>query len=190
MQLRVIDLGDPLECYVSNGRERIVATLSLIQRALISTPAHESVPNIEFTISYDDLPTRSTHNVTWGFTKKEEEENVWLIPDYGYWSWWAVGIPSFASLWRQIEEVESKIKWPNKVPKAVWRGTLHYAPAIREKLMDIAKDTTWGDVKVVTLGQNMADYLSLDDHCRFVSPALFVYWDLLNGAKVSVRLSS
>jgi len=45
------------------------------------------VPNIEFPLSYADLPTCSTPGVTWGFTRKETKDNVWLMPDYGYWSW-------------------------------------------------------------------------------------------------------
>jgi protein glucosyltransferase len=165
-QLRILDLGNPYECYVSNGRERIMATLNLIQRALSSTPADEPVPNIEFPISYDDMPTRSTQGVTWGFTRKQDQQNVWLVPDYGYWSWWAVGIPSFKSVWRQMEVLESNLNWQRKIPRAVWRGTTHYNQAIRDKLVETARDTTWGDVKVVSHGESDDNFLTLDAHCR------------------------
>jgi protein glucosyltransferase len=166
VKLRVVDLGSPYECYVSNGRERVMATLSLIHRALISSPANEPVPNIEFPISYDDMPTRSTAGVSWGFTRRKDEENVWLIPDYGYWSWWAIGIPSFKSVWRQMQALEANLTWQQKIPRAVWRGTTHYNPAIRDRLVEIAKDTGWGDVKVITHGEDDDDFLSLDAHCK------------------------
>ena len=165
VQLHVVDLGDPLECYVSNGRERIIATLSLIERAIASST--EPLPNVEFPISYDDLPTRSTPGVTWGFTRKESEDNVWLMPDYGYWSWWAVGIPSFNSMRDSINAVDASTKWREKISKAVWRGTPHYAPALREKLIEAAEDKNWADVKTVTIGQDERHFLSLDDHCRY-----------------------
>ncbi|KAK5093957.1 hypothetical protein LTR70_004483 [Exophiala xenobiotica] len=164
-ELYITDLGDPLECYVSNGRERIVATLSLIQRAIASSP--QPVPNIEFPLSYDDLPTRSTPGVTWGYTRKETEDNVWLMPDYGYWSWWAIGIPSFNSMSRSISAVDASTPWRKKIPRAVWRGTPHYAPALREKLIETTKDKPWADVKTVTIGQDERHFLSLNDHCRY-----------------------
>ncbi|KAK5941148.1 hypothetical protein PMZ80_006425 [Knufia obscura] len=164
-ELYITDLGDHLECYVSNGRERIVATLSLIQRAIFSSP--EPLPNIEFPLSYDDLPTRSTHGVTWGFTRTESEDNVWLIPDYGYWSWWAIGIPSFNSLARAINVIDASTPWMEKSPKAVWRGTPHYAPEIREKLIEVTRDKPWADVETVTIGEDEKHFLSLDEHCKY-----------------------
>lgn len=167
-QLRVVDLGKPEDCYVSNGRERIMATLSLIQRALASAPTTEPIPNIEFPISYDDMPTRSTHGVSWGFTRKQDEQNVWLIPDYGYWSWWAVGIPSLRSVWRRVQELEQSLKWQQKIPKAIWRGTTHLNPVIRDRLVDTAEATTWGDVQRTSKGEEDNNWLTLDAHCKYV----------------------
>ena len=142
-----------------------MATLSLIHRAISSSP--EPLPNIEFLLSYDDLPTRSTHGVTWGFTRRENEENVWLIPDYGYWSWWAIGIPSFNTLARYINAVDASTPWNEKSPSAVWRGTPHYAPEIRERLIEVTKDKSWADVKIVTVGKDEQYFLSLDQHCKY-----------------------
>lgn len=170
-QLRIVDLGQPLDCYVSNGRERIMATLSLIQRALTSAP--EPIPNVEFPISYDDMPTRSTGKVVWGFTRKQDQD-VWLIPDYGYWSWWAMGLSSFKSVWRQIKELEAKYSWSQKITKAVWRGTTGYNAMIRDKLVDIAKETVWGDVKTIAHGEEDDNFLTLYNHCKYVSSGLHV----------------
>lgn len=143
-----------------------MATLNLIQRALTSASAYEPVPNIEFPISYDDLPTRSTPGVSWGFTREKNQENVWLIPDYGFWSWWMVGIPSFKSVWRQMRALESNYTWEKKIPRAVWRGSPHLNPAIRDKLVETARDTTWGDVKAVSQGERDSNFLTLDAHCK------------------------
>lgn len=165
--MRVVDLGAPLDCYVSNGRERIMATLNLVQRALTSTLGNEPIPNIEFPISYDDMPTRSTPGVSWGFTRRKQgEENVWLLPDYGFWSWWMVGLPSFRTVWRQMKVLESNLSWNEKIPKAVWRGTPGLNPGIRGKLIEVTRESLWADIKAVHGGEQDADFLTLDAHCK------------------------
>lgn len=164
-QMRVVDLGTPQDCVVSNGRERIIASLNLIQRAASAAP--EAIPNIEFTLSYDDLPTRSTPNTTWGFTRKTDQPQVWLMPDYGYWSWWAVGISSFSTLWLKIEDIDRVTPWTSKIPKAVWRGATHSRPEVREKLITVAEGREWADVNAVTINRDEKHYLTLPDHCRY-----------------------
>ncbi|KAF2454194.1 glycosyl transferase family 90-domain-containing protein [Lineolata rhizophorae] len=165
-ELYIIDRGHPENCCVLNARERIPATLNLIQRALVASP--EQVPNIEFVLSVDDLTRRSTQNITWGYSRKDEDSDVWLVPDYGYWSWYGVDIPSFNTLHRKIEALNGAIPWREKIQKAVWRGTVQLAQGLRGKLLEVADGKEWSDVKEFKMKQeNKTDYISLPDHCQY-----------------------
>jgi hypothetical protein len=87
-ELFVVNSGKPEECYVTNGneRERILGTLAQIDRAISTSPTSDpSIPNIEFSLSLDDLPLRSKSNgAFFGYTRKDtrEYDNIWMMPNY------------------------------------------------------------------------------------------------------------
>jgi protein glucosyltransferase len=87
-QLFVVNSGKPEECYVTNGneRERILGTLAQIDRAISTSPTTDSpIPNIEFSLSLDDLPLRSkAKGAFFGYTRKDtpEYDNIWMMPNY------------------------------------------------------------------------------------------------------------
>lgn len=166
-ELYVIDAGDPESCYIATYRERIVGTLASIHKAIVSAP--EDVPNIEFSVSYDDMPTRSNNAVEWGIARRTEDTNVWLMPDYGYWGWESVGLPSYSIIRRKINTVNSKSTWERKVKQAVWRGNVKNAPRIREKLIEVSKDKPWSDIRHADhSNRSNSSYLTVEELCNYM----------------------
>lgn len=143
-----------------------MASLNLFQRAVASSP--ETLEDIEFTVSYDDIPTRSDrHGVKWGLTRKADTKDVWLFPDYAYWSWNFVKIPSWNEMVRKIDEVNEKIAFSQKKPQAVWRGKISSAPKIRQKLVDVSKGKPWSDIKDSSFSdENNSNFLTMEQLCE------------------------
>lgn len=65
-----------------------------------------------------------------------------------------------------MEQLDLTLPWEKKTPKAIWRGTTHYNPEIRDKLVETAKGTTWGDVQIVSRGEDDENFVTLGDHCK------------------------
>lgn len=75
----------------------------------------------------------------------------------------------------------------DKEPKLVWRGKLSFAPKLRRALLDVARGTSWGDVKALDW-RKKDNFLTMEDHCRYMfighvegisvypSPALHFAW--------------
>ena len=175
-QLFVVDSGKPEECYVTNGneRERILGTLAQIDRALSTSPTSDpSIPNIEFSLSLDDLPRRSSKKgVFFGYTRKEGREynDVWMMPNYAYWSWNYTHAPSWNSIRKEIEQKESEVPWAKKDPRVVWRGKVKMAK-IREELVRVSEGREWSDIKPVVINNatdpHTKDVMNLRQFCGY-----------------------
>ncbi|KAF2757405.1 hypothetical protein EJ05DRAFT_388799 [Pseudovirgaria hyperparasitica] len=169
----VVDKWDPEGCYIYGFKERAIATLSLIQRAVMSAPP-KSVPNAEFAVSLDDLPLRSKNDaVMFALTRQETEEykDVWLIPDFGYWSWILTRVPSYQRMRQWLFDAEVDAPFINKMDKAVWRGNLRMS-GIRYALRDIAAGKEWSDIEDVDVASDDPDYdsskrLTIEDMCKY-----------------------
>jgi hypothetical protein len=175
-ELFVVDAGMPEKCYVKNGneRERILGTLAQIDRALSTSPTSDpTVPNIEFSLSLDDLPLRSKADGTFfGYTKQEgpEYDNIWLMPNYAYWSWNYTHAPSWNSIRREIGEAEIERPWETKDPRVVWRGKIKMA-ALRAELVKVSEGKVWSDIKPVVINnakdKHTRDVMDLRDFCGY-----------------------
>ncbi|KAH7110104.1 glycosyl transferase family 90-domain-containing protein [Dendryphion nanum] len=175
-ELFVIDAGQPEKCYVTNGneRERILGTLAQIDRSLTTSPSSDpSIPNIEFSLSLDDLPLRSTSKGSFfGYTRQSKSayDNIWLMPNYAYWSWNYTHAPSWNSIRREILDVEQGRTWKNKDPRVVWRGKIKMAQ-LRAELVRISEGKSWSDVKPVVINNpkdtHTKDVMNLRDFCGY-----------------------
>ncbi|KAF2175384.1 hypothetical protein K469DRAFT_610969 [Zopfia rhizophila CBS 207.26] len=175
-ELFVVDDGMPESCYVTNGneRERILGTLAQIDRAITtSTPSDPPIPNIEFSISLDDLPRRSKANGTFfAFTRKDTPlyDDTWLMPNYAYWSWNYTHAPSWNSIRRDIQEGEKRVSWKEKDPRVVWRGKIKMA-RLREQLVKVSSGKGWSDIKPVVINnstdEHTKDVMNLREFCRY-----------------------
>lgn len=108
----------------------------------------------------------------WGLTRLDHQRNVWLAPDYAYWAWPSALVASHTQIRRKMAEANEAFPWHKKISKAVWRGTTHLNPTIREGLVEVAKDTTWGDVKVcdIYLPETKQFCITQDEHCQYKFP--------------------
>jgi hypothetical protein len=174
--LFVVNSGKPEECYVTNGneRERILGTLAQIDRAISTSPTSDpSIPNIEFSLSLDDLPLRSKSNgAFFGYTRKDtrEYDNIWMMPNYAYWSWNYTHAPSWNSIRREIDLAERKTPWHKKDPRVVWRGKIKMAE-LRKELVRIGDGKRWSDIKPVVINNatdvHTKDVMNLRQFCGY-----------------------
>lgn len=153
---------------------RELATLSALNRAIVTSP--EPLPNIEFTFISDD---KISPRATWAYARRAKDKAVWLIPDFGFWSWPETKVGSYNGVREKaiILEDGGSTSSPNhpsfpfrsKHDKLVWRGATMNLP-LRQKFLDATANKPWSDVKVLKWhdDDSMAhDLLSMADHCKY-----------------------
>lgn len=66
-------------------RPRSLAILQSIYRAISAYPG--TLPNVEFTLTLHDeaarVGTEQVEHTTWAFSRRAQEEQLWLMPDFG-----------------------------------------------------------------------------------------------------------
>ncbi|KAJ5584434.1 Lipopolysaccharide-modifying protein [Penicillium hispanicum] len=145
---------------------REIATLHSLHRAIISSP--ETLPNIEFAFNSDD---RIESVALWGYARQEKDKNIWLIPDFGYWSWPETKAGSMKEVVMKAEwaEEEEDLSWSKKVEKVLWRGAT-MGLKLREKLIAVASNQPWADVKALNWRDPDSmtnDLKSMSEHCEY-----------------------
>lgn len=142
------------------------ATLSAINRAILSSP--EPLPNIEFIFNTDDSVDKFP---LWGYARRAKDKSVWLIPDFGFWSWPETKAGSTREVQAKAEWAEEHgLNWGNKTAKLLWRGVPVMGPTIRDKLIQVTKDKSWADVKALVWNDKdslMNDYKTMPQHCEY-----------------------
>ena len=145
---------------------RELATLHAIHRAVLTSP--EVLPNIEFAFNADD---RIPSVPLWGYARREEDTHIWLIPDFGYYSWpeTKVGTMSEVRMKAEVEERPGAWSWQQKHSRLFWRGAT-MGLSLRERLLDTTKGKPWADVKALDWHNkdSMAnDLKSMPEHCQY-----------------------
>ncbi|BGP12491.1 hypothetical protein JCM10213_005473 [Rhodosporidiobolus nylandii] len=143
---------------------RTKAALALINEALTTSP--EPVPDIEFVVQTGDngLPA----GAPWALGRKESQEQLTLMPDYGFWSWPEPGVNSMLEVSDKCRLYESKLRWKDKVNKLFWRGA--FMVDIRKELWEVASKFTWGAVYDLDWqDREMVDQklLTPEEHCQY-----------------------
>ena len=114
-------------------------------RAILAAPTNSDIPNIEFVFSVEDLPAQPTKPM-WSLARRAQDHNLWLIPDFGFWSWDMPAIGTLDEVANEAIQRESIEPWDQKSEKLVWRGKITFAPNLRRALLDAAKGKPWSDV--------------------------------------------
>ncbi|KAF2136318.1 uncharacterized protein K452DRAFT_237718 [Aplosporella prunicola CBS 121167] len=168
-------------------RERALAVLLSINRAVTSYTG--PLPNIEFTFCVDDwayhsLLDENSKPVTWGFTRLPDWDDVWIMPDFGYWSWPAEPVGEYSQVRTGMrlqeagrrattdEELQHSRKktlrsFRDKKPKVVWRGAL--ITEQRQRLIDLWENKPWSDIHGFDWGapDHKSKYVKMMDHCQW-----------------------
>ena len=162
---------------------RARATLNSLHRALTAYPDRHLLPSIEFIFTTEDFATDPTgKGPIWAYSKRDTDESVWLMPDFGYWAWPEVQIGPYHEVRRRIAAIDEGettadgtfipgLKFQDKKKQLVWRGSLATNPSVRSKLLKSALGRSWASVRVIDWDdENDIKYnlLPIEDHCRYM----------------------
>ncbi|GFF47325.1 O-glucosyltransferase rumi homolog [Aspergillus udagawae] len=159
---------------------RAKATLNSLHRALQSFPDRQSLPNIELVFTADDFS--NAPGPIWSYSKRDEDENIWLMPDFGYWAWPEVKVGPYKDIRRRIAAVDEGevhpdgslvpgMKFKEKKKQLVWRGSVATNPELRGKLLKAAQGRSWASIRVIDWdNENDVRYnlLPMEEHCRYM----------------------
>ncbi|GAC74465.1 endoplasmic reticulum protein EP58 [Moesziomyces antarcticus T-34] len=139
---------------------RVNSALALLFQSV--TGAREKLPDAEFCLSAND----------WGSMGKFSLDrapylvDLWLMPDYGFYSWPEPGIGSYTEHREKTLELENATPWSAKISKLFWRGAMSVGTADRKALLAAAENHAWNDVKPLDWG-NREGFVSMADHCKW-----------------------
>lgn len=138
---------------------------------MITSP--EPLPNTEFSFMVADVvpDPEGKQFPIWGLARKHEDEGIWLMSDFGYWSWPLDLVGGYDEVRREI--VESEIPFAEKKKQAVWRGAVA-TNGHREELIRSAERKPWADVKAIVWAgmsdispEDTGKALSMPQHCQY-----------------------
>ncbi|EPS29460.1 hypothetical protein PDE_04409 [Penicillium oxalicum 114-2] len=162
---------------------RARATLNSLHRALIADPDRHLLPDIEFILTSEDFATEPTGpGPIWAYSKRDADDSVWLMPDFGYWAWPEVRIGPYEEVRRRISVIDegethsdgtvtAGLKFHEKRKQLVWRGSLATNPPVRGKLLKSAQGKSWASVRVIDWDDEndiRFNLLPIEDHCRYM----------------------
>jgi hypothetical protein len=149
------------------------ATLHSLNRALSAYADRKTLPNIEFVFSTDDFftPSTGTPGPIWSYSKHATDNNTWLIPDFGYWSWPEVSIGSYKEIRSRIEALDSTLEFKSKKKQLAWRGSVSTNPTIRGALLDATRGKSWASIREINWSDPadvQAIALPMEEYCRYM----------------------
>jgi Glycosyl transferase family 90 len=152
---------------------RGLAILNSIQRSIVAFPG--AIPNIEFSFCLGDIATfdPSEKHATWALTRRAVEEEKWVMPDFGYWSWPLDVVGEYTQVRDEIVDLEETLPFKDKKPQAVWRGAVGTNP-LREELINATRGKSWSDVQEIVwlnmtiMAPGSAELsLTMPEHCKY-----------------------
>lgn len=149
-----------LKSFQNNEEIRSKAALSLLHQAV--TASRQKLPNVEFCIGLMDWGSRGK----FGIDRAPDLEDVWLMPDPGFWSW-PEHVGSYQDLRERTAKIEEEIGWNGKKDKLIWRGTLEKGKQDRESLVGSAQKYPWSDVAAIDWAQPDQRPIPMEDHCKW-----------------------
>jgi len=151
------------------NRQKAIAALAALHRAISAARDRSSIPNIEFILSVEDLPAQPKKPL-WMLARRAQDEDLWLMPDFGWWSWDMPSIGAIDEVAAEAIQRESIEPWDQKKEKLVWRGKLNFAPKLRRALLDAARGKPWNDVGQVKWGDDefKEQFLGPVDQCKWM----------------------
>ncbi|KAF2090786.1 hypothetical protein K490DRAFT_15486, partial [Saccharata proteae CBS 121410] len=165
-------------CRRRDYRERMLSVLQAIQRAI--TAYAGDLPNIEFSFTVDDgayfaVYDNTTQATTWALTREptEDNDNLWLMPDFGFYSWEGPA-GEYTALLRAIEADE--VPFSQKDRRAVWRGAKSPAGPVpvRADLLKVSKGKEWADIEEIRWDdapdKGPTNLIPMSKHCKYTFP--------------------
>ncbi|KAF2438656.1 hypothetical protein P171DRAFT_525793 [Karstenula rhodostoma CBS 690.94] len=154
------------------NRQKAVASLAALHRALSAARDRPAIPNAEFVLSVEDLPAHPEKPL-WMLARRAQDQDLWLMPDFGWWSWDMPSLGALDDVAAEALQREQLVPWDAKKQKLVWRGKLNFSPKLRRALVEAAKGKPWSDVGQVTwedtdFKEPGAHFLGPVDQCEYM----------------------
>ncbi|WWC90330.1 uncharacterized protein L201_005263 [Kwoniella dendrophila CBS 6074] len=192
---RLVILNNKLYVKAFNGgiNTRTQAAIAAVYSTLLTSP--EPMPDIDFVIQTSD--GGSGENPRFSLDREEHQKALWLMPDFGFFSWPEPGVGAYSEVRAKSLEYEHNLglrlndelevlhdSWENKTQKLFWRG----APMVevRQDLLRASRDQPWSDVKELNWGavnqdedgrkQNNGDLKTPAEHCQYAFLAHVEGW--------------
>ncbi|MCJ1434063.1 hypothetical protein MMC27_003429 [Xylographa pallens] len=161
-----------VRCMGEDHRRKVVATLSAMFRAMTAIASRRTLPNIEFFFTIEDMAD-DPNTPLWVLTRRIQDEMVWLMPDFGFWSWNIEGIGPFSQVQSEIavRDADPDGQWSRKIPKLVWRGKPSFNFKLRRALVDVARSKPWADVRTLQWQSETSmreSFISSVNHCEYM----------------------
>lgn len=170
---------------------RAKATLSSLHRALTAIPNRHELPSIEFIFTTEDFAVSgedSQESPIWAYSKRDGDDAVWLMPDFGYWSWPEVYVGPYREIRRRIAAVDNNnndnngitntngevirgVDFQHKKKQLLWRGSVATEPELRGKLLNATRGKSWASVHALDWADPddlRAHLLPMEEHCRYM----------------------
>ncbi|KAJ5703152.1 hypothetical protein N7488_010700 [Penicillium malachiteum] len=162
---------------------RARSTLNSLHRALKAYPNRSHLPSIEFVFTTEDFAEDpSGPGPIWAYSKRDGDNSVWLMPDFGYWAWPEVQIGPYQEVRRRIAAIDDGeilpdgtvspgLAFQDKKKQLVWRGSLATNPGVRSKLLKSAAGSSWASVRVIDWDDEndlRFNLLPIEDHCQYM----------------------
>ena len=137
---------------------RVRAILHSIHRAIVAAANPRDLPDVEFVLHAADsisefdheAPPLQNKNITsavsafWALSRREEDDTVWLMPDFGFWAWGKMS--TLDSIKTRVEDIEEHLPFEEKTDKLLWRGRVWIAPTVRQPILHETTGRAWADV--------------------------------------------
>ncbi|MCJ1232617.1 hypothetical protein MMC14_000570 [Varicellaria rhodocarpa] len=126
--------------------------------------------NIEFVFTIEDMAS-DPNNALWALTRLVQDHGIWLMPDFGFWSWNVEGIGPYGQVVSEIFSQDIDQEWKNKERKLMWREKLSFAPKLRRALIEVAKNKPWSAVRALQWKSEDSmreDFVSPVDQCNYM----------------------
>ncbi|KKA20139.1 DUF821 domain protein [Rasamsonia emersonii CBS 393.64] len=166
-ELYIVDFGDMPYTFT-----RAKATLHSLHRALIAVPNRHELPSVEFIFSTEDFVVDTDKGPIWAYSKRDEDDAVWLMPDFGFWSWPEVKVGPYRDIRRRIAAVDDGLAFRDKKKQLLWRGSLATAPELRGNLLANTRGKPWASIRVLDWSQSddndKSNVLPMEEHCRYM----------------------
>ncbi|KAF2450536.1 hypothetical protein P171DRAFT_348654 [Karstenula rhodostoma CBS 690.94] len=153
---------------------RALSILHQIDRAIITSS--EPVPDIEFSLTFTDVPDDSTtethsNHTFWALSRLPHDKNMWIMPDFGYWTWPLDLVGSYEQI--RVEMAKNQLSWKERVPRLLWRGALK-TNKVRQTMYQTTRGKSWADIEEVkwksrtkVSASSAASAISMADHCNY-----------------------
>ena len=139
-------------------------------RSMTALAERRELSNIEFVFTIEDMAS-DPNNALWALTRLVQDHGIWLMPDFGFWSWNVEGIGPYGQVVSEIFSQDIDQEWKNKERKLMWREKLSFAPKLRRALIEVAKNKPWSAVRALQWKSEDSmreDFVSPVDQCNYM----------------------